>query len=855
MSWTTPSLLSGPEMTALGLCLAASLLWAPMIWYGARALTQRGYGRERVWLAALLIAILPTLSAPVIATAGYSLRPVPEIAPIAASVTGSAAAPVILSEPGPAIAPKPLAAVAYDPALDAATPVSAGTQTVTPPAFTLGKAAGALAILYVYGAMLMGLIWLVRMGVILGTAAGARDLDDPVIEAGVDEWVDRLGASRFPIIRVTPHVSSVCLTGVIAPVILIPRDLPARVSREDVVLMCAHELAHFARGDRRLFSATQLVRVLFWFNPFIRAIAVALEGAAEEATDARVIRAGAKRRAYAACFVEGLRFARAKAAIRPPLAIAFTPTDTHDRGGRKRRLNGILYAENDTGGGWSRVGLFSAASVAGLTGLAQAALAVDPAGIEARGPIRLPMPLAGEITFGFGEKADILGPDRLSHEGIDIRAAEGADIAAPRNGIVTAIKRHDKPGVGYGKMITIDHGGGLSTRYAHLSEILVEPGDLVTAGDVIGKVGSTGKSKGPHLHFEALVNGEHVDPNGLIKLKTLGNDTTPTDDKAIKSAAAEPRSLRSSQKVASDTAKTEDADNDDANGPMSLTLTGPGGTALAATPGAIDLSALAISGLEAALLAGEALDGVDFDLRFDDGEKTTRFRSGDILSKADRETIERAIEKARADLEASGLDDRLTLDLGDVSPSDLSLKLNALVGAALTARKHAGVEKIQREAEREARIVMRDAEKARAEANKQALADLKRNRKEIDKETERARQEAFAELFEQRWEAMEARRDALANARDDIMDALRDGREEWSDALADLRDARREILEEDMPEGKRASILEEFLQSEKTLRRDKAEHQRELADALARIDEQEREIERLRQQLKEQKKG
>jgi murein DD-endopeptidase MepM/ murein hydrolase activator NlpD len=98
------------------------------------------------------------------------------------------------------------------------------------------------------------------------------------------------------------------------------------------------------------------------------------------------------------------------------------------------------------------------------------------------------------------------------HTGIDLRAGMGESIRAAASGTVVYA---DWRG-GYGKCVIIDHGGGLATLYAHQSEILVHVGEQVKRGEIIGKVGSTGYSTGPHLHFEVRVNGSPVDPLGYL---------------------------------------------------------------------------------------------------------------------------------------------------------------------------------------------------------------------------------------------------------------------------------------------------------------------------------------------------
>ncbi len=127
-------------------------------------------------------------------------------------------------------------------------------------------------------------------------------------------------------------------------------------------------------------------------------------------------------------------------------------------------------------------------------------------------PIANPEPGA-VVTSGFGIRRDpILGVSAL-HPGIDFRAARGTTVPATAAGVIT---RAGWAG-GYGNMVEIDHGGGYSTRYGHLSEIDVNVGDKVSLGETIGKSGSTGRSTGPHLHYEVRHNGKAVNPVAFLK--------------------------------------------------------------------------------------------------------------------------------------------------------------------------------------------------------------------------------------------------------------------------------------------------------------------------------------------------
>uniref|UniRef100_A0A7C4XFE0 M23ase beta-sheet core domain-containing protein n=1 Tax=candidate division WOR-3 bacterium TaxID=2052148 RepID=A0A7C4XFE0_UNCW3 len=124
-------------------------------------------------------------------------------------------------------------------------------------------------------------------------------------------------------------------------------------------------------------------------------------------------------------------------------------------------------------------------------------------------------PINGWFLRGFGYRLDPFTGMMLMHEGIDIVAPAGTPIVAPADGVVKSVDNQ----VGFGLTITIDHGYGYSTFYAHCQQVNVEPGQIVKRGDVIGFVGNTGKSTGPHLHYEIRISDVPVDPLNYI----LGN--------------------------------------------------------------------------------------------------------------------------------------------------------------------------------------------------------------------------------------------------------------------------------------------------------------------------------------------
>lgn len=117
-------------------------------------------------------------------------------------------------------------------------------------------------------------------------------------------------------------------------------------------------------------------------------------------------------------------------------------------------------------------------------------------------------PVTGTITSPFGWRSNPFGGSPEFHQGLDIAAPSGTTVTAAAGGTVIMAQWYG----GYGNYVLIDHGGGYSTGYGHLSAIYVSQGQSVTRGQAIGAVGSTGQSTGPHLHFEVRINGKPVDP-------------------------------------------------------------------------------------------------------------------------------------------------------------------------------------------------------------------------------------------------------------------------------------------------------------------------------------------------------
>ncbi|MGB8885428.1 MAG: M23 family metallopeptidase [Candidatus Korobacteraceae bacterium] len=122
-------------------------------------------------------------------------------------------------------------------------------------------------------------------------------------------------------------------------------------------------------------------------------------------------------------------------------------------------------------------------------------------------------PVIGPITGAFGERIDPFNGEGAFHSGVDISCHYGQPVLAPADGVVTYADFYN----GYGRMLQIDHGNGISTRYGHLSGFAVADGESVRRGQVIAYVGLSGRSTGPHLHYEVRIHDTPVNPHKFLR--------------------------------------------------------------------------------------------------------------------------------------------------------------------------------------------------------------------------------------------------------------------------------------------------------------------------------------------------
>lgn len=185
------------------------------------------------------------------------------------------------------------------------------------------------------------------------------------------------------------------------------------------------------------------------------------------------------------------------ASAEQPQAVVETAAPVQIRTGRGLDFEGKPVFEN-------RSSFSGVAAISGSTNVRQPVRI--GAGVPS-GPAGYPLQ-RGAVTSGFGLRSDPFGAGRRMHSGIDLAAAAGSPILSTFDGVVSRAGWNG----GFGIFVSVEHGGGLQTRYGHMAQVAVTAGQVVRKGDVLGYVGSTGRSTGPHLHYEMRRNGIAVSP-------------------------------------------------------------------------------------------------------------------------------------------------------------------------------------------------------------------------------------------------------------------------------------------------------------------------------------------------------
>lgn len=318
---------------------------------------------------------------------------------------------------------------------------------------------------------------------------------------------------NIPLIQ-TQVSESPALFGLFRPRLLLPDNLDKRINSKELKFVLLHELAHFKRKDIAVYWLTGLLQIIHWFNPIIWYGFYKMRQDCEIACDALVL-SHIDQDEYTGYGQTIIHLVANIKRSYQPIATVGIVGSKHEL---KRRIKMItLFKKNAYR--LSIISIIAALLIGGVfltNSRANALVSASPGVTDIEGSLDSiegkqglwPLPNHTKITSAYGKKIHPITKKQAMHSGIDIVSPKGEKIIAVAGGTVT----YSGTSEDYGKMVIIDHGNKIVSMYGHCSELLVEKDTIVKAGDEIAEVGSTGKSTGPHLHFEVRKDGEAVNP-------------------------------------------------------------------------------------------------------------------------------------------------------------------------------------------------------------------------------------------------------------------------------------------------------------------------------------------------------
>ena len=330
-------------------------------------------------------------------------------------------------------------------------------------------------------------------------------------------------------VRKNSTFSSPVLIGIFKPVLLLPESEISEVQMKNIIM---HEMMHFKRKDVLIKWFSVIAKCVHWFNPIVYFVCRKLEEESEISCDESVTKnmERSERKSYFETILMLIASGNKKETV-----FSAGMTKMSNIKIMKRRFEMIKNSKKTN----KKVHIFSimlaftvVLSVFFVSGTAAGEL-LEKTGItntdkdNAAVKITLNTPIYdtenekcefmlpnnGTVTNGFGTRVHPFLKTEIRHNGIDIGAYEGDNVAASEKGVVAETGFDSESG----NYIIVSHSAAFTAKYAGLSEILVNKGDEVSKGQIIGKVGKTGRSTGPHLHFELCKNGAAVNPLEYIK--------------------------------------------------------------------------------------------------------------------------------------------------------------------------------------------------------------------------------------------------------------------------------------------------------------------------------------------------
>ncbi len=395
-------------------------------------------------------------------------------------------------------------------------------------------------LIWLTGAALLAAYFAVGYACMVRRFHGTRLAPQP----STDALLDRFRFSRDPRIFVSNSRRAPLTFGVFHPTVLLPEDLP--VGSAEFQLVLAHELAHIRRKECLRKLAFTVCLCVYWWNPLVWLMVHLANRDIELACDEAVLRAlGPEcKKAYALALLDMAQ----RRSCPAPLCSAFAKSSA------EARIRAIVRFKRAPA--WTAVCasiLFALSSVVLATqaapaqGGTEAERAAKP--LELSEPIQIPEPASpapanadpvqpelpspepealpdaapkyifplenpdAAVTDSFGWRVHPVSGTSAFHSGVDLEASAGSNVLAVAGGTVLKAEYNEA----YGYFVLLEHEDGVQTFYAHLQELLTAPGDEVQQGQIIGLVGSSGWSTGPHLHLGVTQDGESVDPLAALQ--------------------------------------------------------------------------------------------------------------------------------------------------------------------------------------------------------------------------------------------------------------------------------------------------------------------------------------------------
>ncbi len=333
-----------------------------------------------------------------------------------------------------------------------------------------------------------------------------------------------MGISKKIPVFYTKHINAPVLFGLMHPCLLLPASLKNAFNEDELTCIMLHELAHLKRKDIATFWIMALLKAVYWMNPLIWYALNKMRQDCEVACDAFTLSYMNEKdnKKYGYTIIQLLQKNK-------PIAAANIAGVTGSKSQIVRRLKMIAqFKKNSYKLSFVSIAILVVMGCMFLTNAEE-----EKTDLQAQGQPEIveeskeqaentemmwPLPVEhNRITSPYGWRVHPLLEEKRLHTGIDIAAPLDVDIVAAQKGTIT----HADMLGGYGYTIIIQHDNGIETLYAQCNELLVNEGDTVETGDIIARVGSSGYSTGPHLHFEVRKDGEHVDPIGeYLKVTT-----------------------------------------------------------------------------------------------------------------------------------------------------------------------------------------------------------------------------------------------------------------------------------------------------------------------------------------------